>query len=96
MNTCEAKCCQMAKASVASAISTLEGMKRVRFSEVHKILVEVCDMLRTYEACVPVTCLLNRAESAAKKIRGGECFLDRDEKGVLNMLLAEMKAFVNS
>lgn len=92
---CNAKeiCCKMQKDSLRTAISSLQQNQNCS-NTILRVLEATYNVLEVYN-CLPGTCLLKRVQWVYDNITPGTGSLYTGEKTKLNMLIAELEAFLN-
>lgn len=93
---CNAKeiCCKMQKDSLRVAILGLKSNQDCR-NTIRRILDATYSVLDVYK-CLPGSCLLDRVHWVYKNIGTGCDRLYKSEQVKVNMLIAELDAFLNS
>ncbi len=92
---CKQICCEMQNDGLRCAI---DGLRNNQFSSTNtilKILEAIYNLLEVY-SCLPGTCLLKRVKWVHDNIREGHGGLYDNEKIKVNMLIAELKAFLSN
>ena len=91
---CNQICCKMQNESLRYAINCLIN-KQYDTKAILGTLEATYNLLSVY-SCLPGTCLLERVEWVYQKIIPGYSPLNEDEKIMVNMLISELRAFLNN
>ena len=87
-------CCKMQNAAIRTAIKNLRCNQCNRYA-IRSALKNLRHVLQEY-SCLPGTCLINRVKWVYRRIGLGDGGLYQSEKCIVNSLIAELKAFVES
>ncbi len=89
---CKQICCKMQYSGLNDAIDHLNCSMS---DNILKVLDAICNSLEVY-SCLPGTCLLERAKWVRDNIACYKHSLNTGEMYIVNMLIKELKAFLNN
>ena len=91
---CKQICCKMQNDGLRKAI---DGLKNYQFNSntILDILSAIYNLLKVY-SCMPGTCLLKRVQWVYDNVTSGNASLYDSEKIKVNMLIAELEAFLGN